>query len=257
MSEEWRLINLEVNDAFLNMAIDEALYRLRAQGKAPNTLRLYRWNPSAVSIGYFQILEQEVSIEVCKQFGVDIIRRLTGGGAVYHSYKGEITYSIIVNQTHPKIPADIIQSYEKLCQGLVLALRALHLPAEFKPINDIEVDGKKISGNAQTRRSGVVVQHGTLLLDTDIRTMFQLLKVPQKKISDKLVKSVEDRVTTIRREIGYVDADEVEQALIQGFTEALDVTFVPGKLSDEERHLAYQLKTEKYAQPRWTFQRPI
>ena len=102
-----------------------------------------------------------------------------------------------------------------------------------------------------------MVQHGTLLLDTDIRTMFQILKVPQEKISDKLVKSVEDRVTTIRQEIGYVDADEVEQALIRGFTEALDVTFVPSELSDEERHLAYQLKTEKYAQPRWTFQRPI
>ena len=257
MREEWRLINLEVNDAYLNMAIDEALYRLRAQGKSLNTLRLYRWNPSAVSIGYFQILEQEVSIEVCKQLGVDIIRRMTGGGAVYHSYEGEITYSIIVDQTHPKIPADIIQSYERLCQGLVLALQTLHLPAEFQPINDIEVNGKKISGNAQTRRSGIVVQHGTLLLNTDIRTMFQILKVPQEKISDKLVKSVEDRVTTIRQEIGYVDADEVEQALIRGFTEALDVTFVPGELSDEERQLAYQLKTEKYAQPRWTFQRPI
>jgi lipoate-protein ligase A len=241
MSEEWRLINLEVNDAYLNMAIDEALYRLRSQGKAPNTLRLYRWNPSAVSIGYFQILEQEVSIEDCTQLGVDIIRRMTGGGAVYHSYEGEITYSIIVDQAHPKIPNDIIQSYERLCQGLVIALQTLKLPAEFKPINDIEVNGKKISGNAQTRRRGIVVQHGTLLLDTDIRTMFRLLKI----------------VTTIRREIGYIDAKEVEQALIQGFTQALDVTFVPGQLSDEERRLANQLKTEKYSQPRWTFQRPI
>jgi lipoate-protein ligase A len=257
MSEEWRLINLEVNDAYLNMAIDEALYRLRSQGKAPNTLRLYRWNPSAVSIGYFQILEQEVSIEDCRQSGVDIIRRMTGGGAVYHSYEGEITYSIIVDQAHPKIPNDIIQSYQRLCQGLVIALQTLKLPAEFKPINDIEVNGKKISGNAQTRRRGIVVQHGTLLLDTDIRTMFRLLKVPQEKISDKLVKSVEDRVTTIRRELGYVDANEVEQALIQGFTTALDVTFVPGQLSNEERRLANQLKTEKYSQPRWTFQRPI
>ncbi len=257
MSEEWRLINLEVNDAYLNMAIDEALYCLRSQSKAPNTLRLYRWNPSAVSIGYFQILEQEVSIEVCKQLGVDIIRRMTGGGAVYHSYEGEITYSIIVDQAHPKIPNDIIQSYETLCRGLIIALQTLHLPAEFKPINDIEVNGKKISGNAQTRRRGIVVQHGTLLLDTDIRTMFRLLKVPQEKINDKLIKSVEDRVTTIRRELGYVDANKVEQALIHGFSKALDVTLVPGQLSDDERRLANQLRTEKYAQPHWTFQRPI
>ena len=104
MVEEWRIMGLDVNDAFMNMAIDEAICRLRSKQKSPNTMRLYRWKPSAVSIGYFQILEEEVDIDACKRLGVDIVRRMTGGGAVYHSYEGEVTYSVIVNQDHPKIP---------------------------------------------------------------------------------------------------------------------------------------------------------
>lgn len=249
-------MGLDVYDAYMNMAIDEALCRLRSEGKSPNTIRLYRWKPSAVSIGYFQIVEEEVSVEACKELGVDIIRRMTGGGAVYHSYEGEITYSIIVNQGHPKIPDDIIKSYELICNGLVLALKDLGMPAAFRPINDIDVNGKKISGNAQTRRWGVVVQHGTLLLDTDIRTMFTVLKVPKEKISDKMIKSVEDRVTTIKRELGHVDFGEVEEALKKGFTEVFDAKLVKGKLSEEERRLALKLKKEKYGTADWIFKRP-
>ncbi len=95
------------------------------------------------------------------------------------------------------MPDDIIKSYELICGGIVDALRVLGMPkAVFRPVNDIDVNGKKISGNAQTRRWGVVVQHGTVLVDTDIRTMFTVLKVSKEKISDKLIKSVEERVTT-------------------------------------------------------------
>ncbi len=250
-------MGLDVNDAYMNMAVDEAICRLRSQGKSPNTVRLYRWKPSAVSIGYFQILEQEVDLDACKRLGVDVIRRMTGGGAVYHSYEGEVTYSVIVNQDHPKIPRDILKSYELICSGITLAMKDLGIAAEFKPINDIDVNGKKISGNAQTRRWNVVLQHGTVLLDTDIRTMFTVLKVSKEKISDKLIKSVEDRVTTIRRELGRkVSFAEASEALKSSFPQVFGVKLVEGGLSSEEKALALKLRREKYSTPEWIFNRP-
>lgn len=256
MKEEWRIIGLDIYDAYMNMAIDEALCILRSRDASPNTIRLYRWRPSAVSIGYFQILEEEVSLEACAELGFDVVRRMTGGGAVFHSYEGEITYSVIVDQGHPKIPDDIIESYKLICSGIVLALKDLGLSASFRPINDIEVNGKKISGNAQTRRRGVVVQHGTLLLDTDIRTMFRVLKVPKDKISDKMVKSVEDRVTTIKRELGHIDFVEVAEALKRGFERVFNIGLIPGSLSSEEEKLASRLKEEKYSTADWILKRP-
>ena len=257
MVEEWRIMGLDVNDAYMNMAIDEAICRLRSRGKSPNTIRLYRWKPSAVSIGYFQVLEQEVDAEACKRFGVDIIRRNTGGGAVYHSYEGEVTYSVIVNQDHQTIPRDILKSYEVICSGIVLAMENLGIKADFKPINDIDVNGKKISGNAQTRRWNVVLQHGTILLDTDIRTMFTVLKVTKEKISDKLIKSAEERVTTIRRELGRkVTFKEVVDALKLAYPKVFGVKLVESSLNQEEKELATRLRKEKYNTPEWIYNRP-
>ncbi len=257
MVEEWRIMGLGVNDAYMNMAIDEAICRLRSQGKSPNTIRLYRWKPSAVSIGYFQILEQEVDVKACRRLGVDIVRRMTGGGAVYHSYEGEVTYSVIVNQDHPRIPRDILTSYELICSGIVMAMEDLGIKANFKPINDIDVNGKKISGNAQTRRWNVVVQHGTILLDADIRTMFTVLKVSKEKISDKLIKSAEERVTTIRRELGRrVTFKDAEESLKKSFSKVFDVKLVDGSLSREERALAEKLREEKYSTRQWISNRP-
>ncbi|MDQ1280958.1 MAG: lipoate---protein ligase [Thermoproteota archaeon] len=258
MVENWRVLDLNINDAYLNMAIDEAICRLRAENRSPNTIRFYRWKPSAVSLGYFQLVDQEVNLNACKKLGVDVIRRMTGGGAVYHSFEGEVTYSIIVNQSHPKIPADIIRSYEVICSGIVGSMKNLGINAEFTPINDICVNGKKISGNAQTRRWGVLVQHGTILLDTDIKTMFTVLKVSKEKISDKMIKSAEERVTTIRRELGRkVEFEEVTSALKETFPKVFDMKLVKGDLNDEEKTLATKLKKEKYSTREWIFNRPI
>ena len=257
MDEEWRILKLDVNDAYMNMAIDEAVCRLRSQDRAPNTIRLYRWKPSAVSIGYFQVLEQEVNVEACKRLGINIIRRMTGGGAVYHSYAGEITYSVIVHQDHPNIPRDILKSYEVICGGIVSALENLGITANFKPINDIEVNGRKISGNAQTRRWNVVLQHGTILLDIDPKTMFTVLKISKEKISDKLIKSAEERVTTISKELGRkVTFRVVAQALETALPKALGIKLITRGLSQEEKNLALKLKKEKYSTVEWIYNRP-
>ncbi|MFQ6077327.1 MAG: biotin/lipoate A/B protein ligase family protein, partial [Candidatus Bathyarchaeia archaeon] len=178
-------------------------------------------------------------------------------GGVYHAYEGEIIYSLITSQDNPKIPRDIIESYELICNGIVHGLELLGVEAHFKPINDIEVDGRKISGNAQTRRWGRVLQHGTILVDADVRTMFTVLKVSKEKISDKMIKSAEERVTTIRRELGReVEFEEVAEALKRGFMEVLGVNLVEGRLSGGERALATKLRKSKYSTERWVFDRP-
>lgn len=254
--QEFRFIDLEVHTAFENMAIDEAVMLSMKDGNAPPTLRLYRWNPSAVSIGTFQGMTDEVDVGFCDSRGIDYIRRITGGGAVYHDFEGEVTYSIIMPKGHRLAPSDILESYRLLCGGIVKALEHLGIEGEFKPINDVDVYGKKVSGNAMTRRHGCVLQHGTTLLDLDVNLMFTILKVPQEKISDKMIADVKERVTSIRDILGRdVHIDELQVALKNGFSDALDIELSPGKLSDEEQDTAARLAQEKYPSRAWNFSR--
>ncbi|MFX1265819.1 MAG: biotin/lipoate A/B protein ligase family protein, partial [Promethearchaeota archaeon] len=116
--EKIRFLDLSVQDAHQNMAIDEAIMRLLKEGRVPPTLRLYRWKPSAVSIGTFQGMKEEVDLEYCSKNDIDYIRRITGGGAVYHDFEGEITYSIILPRGHRLAPDDILESYGVLCSGV-------------------------------------------------------------------------------------------------------------------------------------------
>jgi lipoate-protein ligase A len=138
----------------------------------------------------------------------------------------------------------------------VSGLRFLGVQAEFKPINDIVVGGKKVSGNAQTRGVNVVHQHGTILLKVDPSLMFAVLKVPNEKIRDKLIKSVEERVTSLhgllKREVSF---DELKEALVKGFEVSFKITLVQGALTEFEEQKAAELKTEKYAKRGWNFKR--
>ncbi|MFX1520815.1 MAG: biotin/lipoate A/B protein ligase family protein [Promethearchaeota archaeon] len=257
----WRVLDLETNDCATNMAIDEAILFHISEGQSPNTIRTYRWNPSAVSIGYFQSIYEEVDIEACQHLGVDVVRRITGGGAVYHDYEGEITYSVLVRENDPKIPKDIIESYELICQGIIYALKDIGIDVNFKPINDIIAGTKKISGNAQTRRKPgkdvVVLQHGTILRDLDVKKMFSVLRVSKEKIKDKLIEQVEQRVTSIRRELGdqLVDFETLKNALERGFSKELSVQLERGTLTESERELAVKFKEEKYGAKDWVFKR--
>ena len=254
--EEFRFIDVEIHSAFENMAIDEAVMLAMKKGKVPPTLRLYRWSPSAVSIGTFQGMKDEVDIEFCESRGIDYIRRITGGGAVFHDFDGEVTYSIIMPKDHRLAPSDILESYRVLCGGIVRALEHLGIEGEFKPINDVDVGGKKVSGNAMTRRHGCVLQHGTTLLDLDVNLMFTILKVPQEKISDKMIADVKERVTSIRDILERdVRINELQEALKQGFSNALNIELSPGQLSDEEQDTASRLAQEKYSSRDWNFSR--
>lgn len=249
--EVWRLIPLEVHPAAVNMAIDEILLRSVSKGDSPNVIRFYRWRPSAVSIGYFQSLRDEVDLDMCKRLGVDVVRRITGGGAVYHDFDGEVTYSVIAKEGSG-IPRDILDSYRVICDGIVRGLEKLGLKGEFKPINDVVLGGRKVSGNAQTRRMGCILQHGTILVDLDLKAMFKVLKVGGVKISDKALKSIEERVTSIRRELGKpITLEEVYKALVEGFEEALKAKFKPSRLTPKEVEEASLLAKSKYGSMEW------
>jgi lipoate-protein ligase A len=256
MIEEWRLLDMGLCDAFYNMALDEAVAIARSINLVPNTLRFFRWEPSAVSIGYFQSMEEEVDTAACDAIGIDYVRRRTGGGAVYHDRDGELTYSLIMSQGHRLISKDFQETYETLCSGLVSGLRLLGIEAEFKPINDIVAEGRKISGNAQTRGIGVVHQHGTILRKVDPSLMFRVLKVPNEKIRDKLVKSVEERVTSLNCLLGReVSFEELKVALVKGFEESFKIKLVPGTITRYEEQKAAELRAGKYATRGWNFKR--
>jgi lipoate-protein ligase A len=247
---QWRLIELQTNNAFVNMAADEAISEAISAERAKPTVRFYLWQPSAVSIGYFQSLTREVNIEKCRELGFDCVRRRTGGGAVYHDYHGEITYSVIAPEA--LFPRSIPDSYTIVCAWIVEGLARLGIKAEFKPINDVIVGGKKISGNAQTRRSGILQQHGTILYDVDVRKMFSVLRVSDVKISDKLIRSVEERVTRIL-DHANVSKNEAYQALVEGFMSGKDYVVEP--LSDGEIARAKDLALTKYMTDEWNFRR--
>ena len=245
--DTWRCIIHSDADAATNMAIDEAMLISGAP-----TLRLYTWKPSALSIGYFQGIHEEVDIKACRQHHVDVVRRISGGGAVYHDAQGEITYSLVLPEA--ALPRDVQQSCEHICTALAAGLQHLGLDARFAPLNDVLVNGKKISGSAQTRRRGHVLQHGTVLLDVDVALMFSLLRVSPAKIADKGISDASARVTSLRHLDDGIDRDDVIAALRGGFADTFNITLQDGILTDDERERLPALRG-KYASQDWNFQR--
>ncbi|MBE3121435.1 MAG: lipoate--protein ligase family protein [Thermoplasmata archaeon] len=254
MKEQWRLLQTGFNTAFSNMAVDRAILVVNSEGKVPPTVRFYGWIPSAISIGYFQSLADEVDIRACERLGVDYVRRITGGGAVFH--EKELTYSIVIPESHPEIPKNIMKSYGRICGAVQKGLHHLGIESEYVPINDIVTGGRKISGNAQTRKLETVLQHGTVLMDVDVDKMFSLLKVPNEKIKDKLITDVKQRVTSVRHLLGKdVRFEEVAGAMKIGFEEEFHVELIEGKLSKEELALAKKFEKECFSAKDWNHRR--
>jgi len=238
--------------ASLCMGLDEALLEARSREIIPDTLRFFQFKPSTVSIGYFQSLKDQVNLEVCREKGIDIVRRATGGGSVFHDNQGEITYSVVLGAKGEL--SDYNSSYRLICQGIVEALDVMGLKAEFKPVNDVLVSGRKISGSAQTRRGGIILQHGTLMYDTDIGTLSEILNVSKEKLSDKYVQSVKKRVTTIEAELGKMDVPDILNALRKGFSRVFG-ELEEVNLKSEIAKRALELSREKYQNKDFLFLR--
>jgi lipoate---protein ligase len=249
-----RLVSSGALPGALNMGTDEAVLASVAEGKSPPTLRLYRWSPPCVTIGYFQSMEAEVDLAACKTARVDAVRRLTGGGAVYHD--AEVTYSLVTPLGHPLAPDDVLESYKLICAGIIAGLGLMGAKASFVPINDIAVDGKKISGNAQTRRRGCLLQHGTVLLGLDAGRMFSLLKVPAEKLRGRPQAKAEARVTSLGTILGRtVEFDEAARALAEGCSKAWDADLVPDRLSPVETAAAEEFGRTQFNTSAWNLRR--
>lgn len=242
----------------MNMAVDEAILTAKIADDYPNTLRFYRWKPSAVSIGKFQRVENEVQLENCKKLGVDVVRRITGGGTVYHDAEDEITYSVVAGKKDLKAE-DITAVYASIYAGLAEAVKVLGLRADFNEGNaktcpNLTVNGRKISGSAQCHKAGVVLQHGTVLVGVNLQKMFTLLRVPWARICMQVLDVAKQRITSINDELGKgVPLSEVNSALVDGFSRALNVELTAGELTPFERELAERLCKEKYATDEWNF----
>jgi lipoate-protein ligase A len=254
MKEKWRLLQTGYKSAYTNMAIDRAVMITNTKNSAPPTVRFYGWKPSAISIGYFQSLKDEVELDICNRLNIDYVRRITGGGAVFH--ENELTYSIVISESHPSIPKNILKSYNRICGAIVKGLNKIGIESNYSPINDILSNGKKISGSAQTRKLKTVLQHGTVLMDVNVDKMFSVLKVPNEKIKDKLILNVKERVTSIKEILCEdISFNEIANSMKKGFEEEFDIELYKGELTKEEMELAKKFENKCFSSYDWNHRR--
>jgi len=256
MAETWRLLDVEYrDDPFMNMSVEEAIPRAVGEGKAPNTVRFWH-NSNTIVLGCFQSADLEVNYDACKETGTQVVRRFTGGGAVYHD-AGNLNYAISLKKGHPLVPDNDLQLvFQRLSEGTVEGLRSLGVHAEFQPINDIQVDGKKVSGAAGSLRWGTIFHHGCILVASDLAILGRVLNVPRVKLAERHVASVQKRVTTVRDELGKdVSTRAVRDAIVRGIENSYNVRLVEGELTRSEMASVRELYDEKYSRPEWNLER--
>ncbi len=231
-----------------NMAVDGAILRL---AKIP-TLRLYRWSMPTVTIGYFQDIQKEVNIELCKKDGIPVIRRFTGGGAVFHHE--ELTYSLVHPLQGPFGKSSIIHSYSLIAQPLIHALHAIGVDAQYRPINDIVVGNRKISGSAQTRKEGKLLQHGTILVATDTKKMSGYLTIDPKKIKQegKPVVTLSEILKDESKESIFM---KLINAITSSFKEIFAVDFEESDITQQEKDMAGELECHYFLNEQWNWRR--
>lgn len=240
--EEWRFIDFGLVDIRDMMAMDEAILK----GDEGNTF--FFWTPKkSIILGYFQKADIELDLEQCKDY--TITRRISGGGIAFSDDRcRQINYGVVGVIDNDLFPLDIVESYEQICGVLIDTLIEYDLNAAFRPINDVVVDNKKISGNAQTRWEGKLLQNGTLLLDFDIEEMLRISNIPKEKFMDKKIASIREGLTWLDRELGeQKEMDEVRNVMKKKFEERFKVKLKPGKLSKTEKTITNELLPKYYS----------
>ncbi|MFT4307985.1 MAG: biotin/lipoate A/B protein ligase family protein [Candidatus Woesearchaeota archaeon] len=232
----------------MHMAIDDVLARRVGRGSEP-VLRWYAWSEPEIAIGYFQSIRDEVDLNACEQDDIRVFRRMSGGGAVYKDPHGEINYTILIPERAEL--ASILESYQVICTPIITALKSLGIDAEFAGINDITVAGKKISGNAQTRIHGAILQHGTILVDFNPQLMARYLRFSKAKLSDKQVEGMAERVTTLTTLIPGISAEQVMDEISTSFSDYLGIAFEESTISEEEYAAAETLAAQQYDTEAW------
>jgi lipoate-protein ligase A len=192
-------------------------------------------------VGYHQSVELEIEEEYCRQHGIEINRRITGGGNLYWD-ESQLGWEIVAPKNTPGIPKRLEDMYKLMCESVVVGLQKLGVKAQFRPKNDIEVGGRKISGTGGTEIGDAFLYQGTLLTDFDVDTMISSLKLI-KKLEDKQVDSFKQRVVCLKEVLGYLPPmKQIKTALLEGMSEVLGITTEPGGLTEaEEKAYAKEL----------------
>ena len=256
----WRLLVTEAADGATNMAIDEALLLGRLAGGSPPTVRFFAWAPPTVSLGYGQPLDRHVSAETCRALGVGLVRRLTGGSAIYHDGpERELTYSVTAAADDVGTP-DLLETYRWIARALLRGLTTLGAKADIVAVPDgsgptpafcfartgryeIEVEGRKLVGSAQRRQGGGFLQHGSVLLGVDeprLRALFPTTADPLATM------------TTLEATIGRRPSwDECAEELARAFEAEHGLTLRPDGLTFDETREVERLVAERYGTDAW------
>jgi lipoate-protein ligase A len=278
---EIRLLNTGFQDAALNMALDEAILTRYNEEKTPPTLRVFRWKQIAISLGRFQDVEREILTDVCEQLGVALVRRPTGGRAVYHC--DEFTYSMVIGRREG-VPPGVIAAYAHLAQGLLAALNLLGIDAELvtrekrvgdtpdaemggpvKPNSaacfasttqaDLSSGGLKLVGSAQVWKDRGLLQQGSIPIDDCAPEFFSMLRYPSEEARQEALAAYYARTQPLHTYAPGITWDEIAIALARGFGLGLQAQVVPGEVEPEEWALAQQLIDEKYSKLAWRKER--
>ncbi|OCA91082.1 octanoyltransferase [Bacillus sp. FJAT-27225] len=277
MKEQWYFIDSGNCSPSFNMALDEALLNWHSEGKIPPVVRFYGWNPATLSIGYFQKVEKEINLEEVKNLGLGFVRRPTGGRGVLHEH--ELTYSVIVSEEHPKMPQSVTEAYRVISEGILQGFQNLGLEAYFAvPKTDEEksalknprssvcfdapswyelvVEGRKVAGSAQTRQKGVILQHGSILLDLDEDKLFSLFNYSSERVKERMKAAFKDKAVPIN-EISprRIDIDEAKAAFHKGFEKGLEIDLVPYQLTSEQVDYVKKLAADVYENDKWNYKR--
>ncbi|NSL50366.1 lipoate--protein ligase family protein [Calidifontibacillus erzurumensis] len=275
--EVWYFIDSGNCSPSFNMACDEALLLWQSEGTMKPTIRFYGWSPPTLSIGYFQTVEKEIDIDAVRAHQLGFVRRPTGGRAVLHDK--ELTYSVIVPESHPKMPTSVTEAYRVISTGLLEGFKELGLDAYFAiPKNEVELDelkkprssvcfdapswyelvveGKKVAGSAQTRQKGVILQHGSILLDIDEDMLFSLFKFKNERIKVRMMEAFKNKAVSINRLTNKkVTIEDAKQAFKKGFEKGLEIELEPYILSEGQLKIIKEIEEEKYLRDEWNFRK--
>jgi len=222
-TNHWRVIDTGLRSATENIALNKTLLQAHRLGRIPNTLRFLQFKPSAL-VGFHQNIYKELRIAYCEEQGIDIQRRITGGGAIYFD-ETQLGWELYVNK-HFFDSADMQLIAKNICESAARAISGLGVDAKFRPRNDIEVHGRKISGTGGVFDGDSILYQGTLLLQFDVEKMMRVLKIPAEKLSDKAIKSAQDRVANLHDLLGATpDLNDVKARFVAEFGKTFSLEF--------------------------------
>ncbi len=231
---KWRLLDTGIRSGADNMALDAVLLEGRAAGESPNTVRFLQFEPSVALVGHHQVVDQEISRDYCNERGIEINRRLTGGGAIFFD-PSQIGWEVIASQRDVGT-FSMTELTARICNAAAAGLRSLGVDACFRPRNDIEVDGRKISGTGGTADGDTFLYQGTVLTDFDIETMLRVLRVPKEKLDKRGLASARERVTCLRELLDPMpDTAVVKAALADAFGAEFGAELQKADLTNWER----------------------